>query len=81
MRAGLDDVSVLEHDDQVGVANRREPVGNDECRASCEQRPEAALDPSFGLDVDARRRLVENEKHRLGEKRTGERDQLPLTER
>jgi len=26
----LDDPSMLEHDDQVGVTDRREPVGDDE---------------------------------------------------
>src|ERR671922_272436 len=33
VRALLDHTALLEHDDQVGVANRREPVGDDEGRA------------------------------------------------
>ena len=44
VRALLDDPAVLEHDDQVGVADRREPVRDDERRAAREQLAQRALD-------------------------------------
>ena len=34
----LDDASVLEHDDEIRVADRREPVGDDEARPVGPQR-------------------------------------------
>src|SRR5262245_16525971 len=39
VRSLLDDLAVLEHDDQVGAADRREPVGDHERRPPREQRP------------------------------------------
>ena len=52
VRPLLDDLPVLEDDDQVGVANRREPVSNHERRSAREQRPERPLDLAFRADVD-----------------------------
>ena len=42
VQAALDDAAVLEDDDQVGVADRREAVGDDERRPAGEQPPERA---------------------------------------
>ena len=81
MRALLDDLAVLEHDDQVGVADRREAVGDHEGGAAGEQRPQRALDLALGADVDRRRRLVEDQDPRVGEQGAGERDELALAER
>ena len=66
---------------QVGVADRREAVGDDERRAAVEQPAQRALDPPLGADVDRRRRLVEDEDARVGEQRARERDELALAER
>ena len=41
----------------------------------------AVLDAALGPDVDARRRLVEDQDARVGEERPGERDELALAER
>ena len=81
MRSLLDDLPVLEHDDQVGVADRREPVGDDERRAAVQQAAQRALDLPLGADVDRARRLVEDQDPRVGEQRPCERDELPLAER
>src|SRR5690348_9794803 len=81
MRPALDDLAVLEHDDHVGVADRRESVGDDERRASLEERAQGGLDLPLGADVHRARRLVEDEDPRVGEQRTRERDELALPER
>src|SRR2546423_3932396 len=81
MAALLDDLSLLEHDDQVGVANRRQAVGDDECRPSGEEKPERLLDLPLGADVDGRGRLVQDQNSRVGEERASEGDQLALAER
>jgi hypothetical protein len=44
VRALLDDLAVLEHDDQVGVADRREAVGDDERGPAREQPVQRLLD-------------------------------------
>ena len=49
----LDDAPVLEDDDHVGVADRRQAVGDHEGGAAVEQPPERPLDRAFGADVDA----------------------------
>ena len=71
VRALLDDRAVLEHDDQVGVADRREAVGDDERRAAVQQPSQRALDAALGADVDRARRLVEDQDARVGEERAG----------
>ena len=47
----LRDAPVLEHDDAVGVADRREPVRDDERRAAFEQLVERPLDDRLRLAV------------------------------
>ena len=76
----LDDPAMLEDDDQVRVADRRKPVGDDERRPAGEQQPERALDLLLGADVHRRGRLVQDQDPRIGEQGARERDELPLTE-
>ncbi len=80
MRPLLDDETVLEHDDQIGVSDRRETVGDDERRPALEQQVQRMLDLPLGADVDGARRLVEDQDPRVGEEGARERDQLSLTE-
>ena len=69
-------------DDQVGVPNRRQPVGDDEGRpARQSSEPQRALDLALGADVDRGRGLVEDQDPGIGEQRARERDELPLAER
>ena len=81
MRAVLDNLAVLEHDDQVGVADRRQAMGDHERGAVGEQRPQRLLDRPLRPDVDRRRRLVEDEDARVGEQGAREGDELALAER
>ena len=81
VRALLDDLAVLEHDDQVGVADRREAVRDDERGPAVQEAAERALDLALGADVDRARRLVEDQDPRVGEQRARERDELALAER
>ena len=80
VRALLDDLTVLEDDDQVGAPDRRETMGDDERRPPGQQAAQAELDPPLGADVDARRRLVQDEDARVGQERPREGDELPLSE-
>src|SRR4051812_21440993 len=81
VRALFDDPAVLEDDDEIRVPDRREPVGDDEGSSPGEQPAEGELDPSLGADVDARRRLVEDQNPRIREKRPCKGDELSLAER
>src|SRR5918999_1485779 len=78
VRPLLDDASLLEHDDEIGVANRREAVGDDDGGTAGQEPPQGELDLALGADVDAGRGFVENEDARVGEKRPRESDELPL---
>ena len=78
MRAPLDDPAVLHHQDHVGVADRRQPVRDDERRAPAHQLAHRALDEDFGARVDAARRFVEDQDRRIGEERARDRQQLLL---
>ena len=78
VRALLDDLAVLHHEDEIGVADRREPVRDHEARAALAQRRHRALDQHFGARVDRRRRLVEDQDRRIREERARDRDQLLL---
>src|SRR4029079_1683787 len=66
--------------DQVGVADRREAVRDDEGGAPVQQAAEGALDAALGADVDRARRLVQDQDARVGEQSTRERNELPLAE-
>src|SRR5439155_14866389 len=72
---------MLEHDDRARVANRRQPVGDDERRTAVQEAAQGMLDLTLGADVDRARRLIEDQDARVGEQRTRERDELALAER
>ena len=77
----LDDRAVLHHQDQVGVADRGEPVGDDERRAVGAQRGHRVLEQQLGAGVDRGGRLVEDQQRRVGQERARDRDQLALPRR
>ena len=81
MRPLLDDLSVFEHDDQVGVPNRGETVRDDERRPPGEEEAQRLLDLPLRADVHRRGRLVEDQDARVGEQRPRERDELALAQR
>ena len=81
VRAGLDHAALLEHDDPIGVADRGQAVRDDQPGVLLEQPGERRLDQAFGVAVDARRRLVQDQDLGVGDQSAGEADQLALPER
>src|SRR6266545_5785807 len=52
VRSLLDDPAVLQDNDQVGITNRGQSMGDDERGPAREQEPQRALDLALGTDVD-----------------------------
>jgi hypothetical protein len=77
----LDDPALVEDDDPPGLADGRQAVGDDDRGAPGEQPPQARLDAALGVQVDVRRRLVEDEDARVGDERAREGEQLALAGR
>src|SRR5436190_1978945 len=77
----LDDAAVLEHHNQIGVANRREAMRDDEGGPTRQEQPQRLLDLPLRADVDRRRRFVEDEDPRIREQGACQGDQLALPER
>src|SRR5438477_8857459 len=61
MRAALHDPPFGEHDDEVRVLHRGEPVRDDEDRAVRHQSVDRLLDQPLGFGVERAGRLVENQ--------------------
>ena len=79
--AVLDDLSVVEHDDPLGMPHARETMRDQDRRQPARQLEEAVEQLGFGTDVEMRRGLVENEHRRAsfdGVHRSRECDPLPL---
>src|SRR2546423_12580942 len=74
--AGLDDASVLEHQDAGGVANGREAMGDHEGGASLHDLVERGLELRFRLGVERARSLVEDQDGRILEQRARNRQPL-----
>ena len=72
---------LVEHDDAVGLADRRQTVRDDEGGAALQQLTQRVLDDDLGLRVDVGRRLVQDEDARLGDDGAGEADELSLAQR
>ena len=52
VRAGVDESAALEDQDQVGLAHRRQAVGDDERGPSAHQVDQGGTDQAFGRRVD-----------------------------
>ena len=79
--AVFDDASVIEHDDLVDVAQRRQPVRDHQRRAAAHERRDRCLQRGLGGRVDPGGRLVEHEQIRVAQPHAGEREQLCLAGR
>jgi len=77
----LEDSPVVEHDDLVGVPDRREPVRDHEDGPALDHPLERRLDLQLGLGVDVRGRLVEDQDTGIAQDRPRQRDPLPLPAR
>ena len=81
LRAALDDLAVLEHENLIRARDRREAVRDDERRAPAAQRAKPVANERLALAVEARCGLVENQDARIGENGARDRDALPLSAR
>ena len=81
MRAALHDAPAGQHQNQVGVPQGVQAVGDHHRRSSHHQRPQRALDEEFRLHVHARGGVVEDQQSRVAHKGAGNGDALPLAAR
>ena len=81
MGAPLDDLALVQDDDLVGVADRRQPVGDRERRPPLGEALELGLHGVLGLGVKRAGGLVEHEHRRVAQHRAGDRHALLLTAR
>src|SRR5688572_8203835 len=79
MRSAFDDLAVLEDENLIGAANRRQPMRDHKCGTPLPERPEPVLNERLALAVEARCRLIEQENPRIGQDRARNGDALALT--
>ncbi len=79
--AHLDDALVLQHHDQVGVADGGEAVGDDDGGAALHQPFQRLLDQELGLGVHRRGGLVQHQDRRIFEDGAGDGQALLLPAR
>src|SRR6516165_66278 len=79
--AGFHKLSAIEHREEVGVANGREPVRNNDRRAVAHQRVEGAANLGFADRIQMRGRLVEDQGRRVLQEGAGNCDALTLPPR
>ena len=78
VRALLREPAAGEHEDAVGVDDRREPVADAHDRAARARVGEAAAQVGLGAGVERARRLVKDEDGRVAEQRPGDGEALAL---
>lgn len=78
MAAGFQNALVADIEDAVAALDGGQALSHDEAGAALQQRFDALLQKALRLGVDGRSGLVQNENARVGEKRPGKGDQLPL---
>ena len=78
VRALLGDDPAVHDQDPVGPRDRREPVGDDEDRATGHQVVERGLHEALALGVERAGGLVEDQDRRVAEDRPGDGEPLAL---
>ena len=78
MITALDDLSVLQNHDGVGVPHGGEAVGDHEGSPFCHQTVHALLDVLFRSRIDGARRFIEDENGRIFKEDAGNGDALLL---
>jgi hypothetical protein len=81
MGSGLDDPTVVHHDDPVGVPDGRQPVCDHERRAPPHEPGERLLDRGLGFTVECARCLVEQQHPRIAHERPRNGQSLALPAR
>jgi hypothetical protein len=79
MSAILYNASALDRDDSIGMANGRKPMGDNENRSPLRNLAHVALDDVFALIVERAGGLIEDLYFGIGDKRTRNRNSLPLS--
>src|SRR5512144_1210092 len=74
----LHHAAAVEHEDLIGMRDRRQPMRDDEHRSASEQSVDRLLDETLGLRVERGGRLIENEDRRIDEQGTRDREALAL---
>src|SRR5206468_11944845 len=78
MRPLLYNLSVVQHQDHMRIANSRKPMGHHETRTPGEQLLKRMLNHLLSLRIDRARGFVQNQNSRTRHHRARERNQLPL---
>ena len=63
MAALLDDRAVLHHQNHIGAANSRQPVGHNEAGSALHHRIKGLLDPDFRTADEGEMKLLKQEKN------------------
>ncbi len=80
-RAALDDAPAVDHQNLVGVADGRDAVRHDDRGARAHDPPQAQQNFLFGVSVDGRQRIVQDQDARIDGDGAGERRALLLATR
>src|SRR5437660_8203873 len=78
MTAALDDPAFGQHQDEIRMLDRREPVRDDEDGAVRHQPVDGLLHQPLRFGIQRARRLVENQNRRIAQQRPRDRDALAL---
>jgi hypothetical protein len=81
MAAPLDDAARVEHDDLVGVAYRRQPVGNDEHGTLPHQPLDGLLHEPLGLGIERAGGFIQDENRGVAQQGSGNGNALALAPR
>ena len=78
MGADFSHATLVQHDDAIGLLDRRETMRDDDARPMLEEPLEGLTHENLRVGVDVRRRLVEDEHSRIVNERAREGDELLL---
>ena len=78
MGAFGDQFAAVEHEDPIGIAHGRQPVGDHQCRAVRGQPLDGLLDEGLALGVERAGRLVQKQDRRIAQDGARNGDALAL---
>src|SRR5258708_37740822 len=78
MGALVDQLALAQHQNQVGPANLREAMGNQQRCAFLQDTANGSLDLIFGCTINSARRIIEYQDRRIGQEGAGNGNALAL---
>ena len=78
MRPTLHDPAVVQHQNEVGVTHRRQPMRDHKYRPVPHQSQQRLLHQPLRIAVEGARRLIKNQERRVPQDRTGDGNALAL---